>query len=98
MNTSITRIVKPVIALYMRYSMVTFIVLVVCGLIASVLTLAGILNRPYDNASTNNTTTNGQVAPAFDEQTINRLSTLETSDKNTTYQTMPPGRNNPFAE
>jgi len=77
-----------------RYNLVLFIVMVVGGLIASIMILNNILNQPA--AVTTDSTTNSAVT--FDQVTISRLSKLETSANNASYNTLPSVRINPFSE
>lgn len=93
-NNSIINPFNQFVRLIHRYNLVLFIVLVAGGLIASVIILNNILTQPSSNnvgSSNNNSTTS-------DQSTINRLTNLETSTSNNSYQTLPSGRVNPFSE
>ncbi|HUC96730.1 MAG TPA: hypothetical protein VMR16_03660 [Candidatus Saccharimonadales bacterium] len=92
-NQSIDNPLKLLMKLIGRYNFVIFIIIISIGLSASVLILNDILNRPYS-------ATSQSAAPTtrFDQSTITRLSKLETSANNNTYNTLPPGRVNPFSE
>ena len=92
-NILINNPLESVTKLLSRYGSVIFIVLVTIGLIASVLILNDILNRPYSNGSKA-----GNTSTIFDVQTINRLNQLQTSANNTSYKTLPAGRASPFSE
>lgn len=76
-----------------RYNLVIFIVIAACGLVAAIMILNNIINMPYENEAANNAS-----VTSFDQTTINSLTKLEPSSKNTVYKTMPAGRNNPFSE
>jgi len=95
-NISITASFKQFINLFARYNLVIFIVLISAGLVVSVLILNNIVSQPTNNSS--NPSTNPTATSTFDQSTINRLNKLETSANNTSYQTLPAGRNNPFSE
>jgi hypothetical protein len=84
---------KSIIRLIHRYNFVIFIVIVSVGLMASILFLNDILNRPYTNG-----TSSGNTTTIFDVPTINRLNKLESSASNTSYKTVSPGRQSPFTE
>jgi hypothetical protein len=84
---------KAVSKIIIRYDSVIFIVIVTVGLIASILMLNDILNRPYSNGSKS-----GNSSTIFDTQTINSLNQLQSSAVNTSYKTLPPGRVSPFSE
>jgi hypothetical protein len=84
---------KYITKLLIRYNFVIFIVIVTVGLMASILYLSDILNRPYSNGSTT-----GDSSTIFDTNTISRIGKLQPSKTNTSYKTMPPGRASPFSE
>jgi hypothetical protein len=86
---SIDNPLKYAMRLVIRYNFVIFIVIVSIGLMASILFLSDIMNRPYSN---------GDNSTIFDITTINRLDKLQPSTKNTSYKTIPPGRASPFSE
>jgi len=88
-NHSIDNPLKNVVKLVFRYNFVIFVVIVSIGLMASILFLNEIVNRPYSN---------GNGSTIFDITTINRLDKLQPSTKNTSYKTIPPGRASPFSE
>lgn len=77
-----------------RYNLVIFIVVVASGLIAAVLTLNSIVRIPFSD--TYNSQSNGTTA--FDQNTIDRINKLQTSDSNAVDQPLPSGRINPFSE
>lgn len=74
---------------------VIFITLVVGGLIAAVFVLTNILNSPYQSTNTQTNST-GQII--FDQTAINQMTNFQTSTNNSSYKTLPSGRNNPFSE
>lgn len=86
---SIDNPLKNALKLVFRYNFVIFIVIVSIGLMVSVLLLSDIMNKPYAN---------GDSSTIFDTTTINRLSKLQPSTKNTSYKIIPPGRASPFSE
>jgi hypothetical protein len=88
-NHSIDNPLKNTGKLVFRYNFVIFIVIVTIGLMASVLFLSDIMNRPY---------LSGDSSTIFDLTTINRLDKLQPSIKNTSYKVVPPGRASPFSE
>lgn len=92
-NQSIDNPLKLLVKLVSRYNFVIFIVIVSVSLMVSILVLNGILDRPYTNNSSPNTS-----STIFDTSTINRLNKLETSAKNSAYSAQPLGRVNPFSE
>ncbi len=92
-NNSLNNPLKLFINLIIRYNFVIFVVIVSIGLMASVLFLSDILNRPYSNGSKT-----GDSSTIFDTSTMSRLDTLQTSAINTSYKTAPTGRASPFSE
>ncbi|MCX6728332.1 MAG: hypothetical protein NTV39_00985 [Candidatus Saccharibacteria bacterium] len=92
-NNSLNNPLKLFVDLVIRYNFVIFVVLVSTGLMASVLFLSDILNRPYSNGSKT-----GDSSTIFDSSTMSRLDTLQPSAKNSSYKTAPTGRANPFSE
>lgn len=92
-SNSINNPLKSVINLVIRYNFVIFVVIVSTGLMASVLFLTDILNRPYSNGSKT-----GDSSTIFDTSTMSRLDKLQPSANNTSYKTAPTGRSSPFSE
>lgn len=92
-SNSLNNPLKLFINLVIRYNFVIFVVIVSIGLMASVLFLTDILNRPYSNGSKT-----GDSSTIFDTSTMSRLDTLQPSANNTSYKTAPAGRANPFSE
>ena len=92
-SNSINNPLRSVINLVIRYNFVIFVVIVSTGLMASVLFLTDILNRPYSNGSKT-----GDSSTIFDTSTMSRLDTLQPSAKNASYKTAPAGRSSPFSE
>lgn len=89
---------QPIASLLNRFNLVSFIVIITGGLIASIMILNNILVRSYDETNTSGTTNSTVTGSSFDQSTINRLLKLETSSSNVNYKTLPSGRNNPFSE
>lgn len=71
-----------------------FIIAVGGGLVWSIITLTGILGQT--TLSSNQAAANNAIT--FDQPTIDKLDTLKTSAENSSEQTLPTGRINPFAE
>lgn len=84
---------RPIVDVFSRYNLVIFIVVVVSGLITSIIILNNILQIPY-NSKTSETTD----VMKFDEATITRVNTLNTSGENLAEQQIPSGRINLFSE
>lgn len=97
-NISLTNIIETIVRLVRRYNMLIFTLSVAGGLIFAILTLNGILTQPYNSTSSTKTNTVTNNTTTYDQTTINELSKLDTSAKNTVYQTIPSGRINPFSE
>lgn len=93
-NTLLNNPLKVTSTTIKRYNLVIFIVMVVGGLIASIMILNNILTQPA--VVTTDPTTNSAVT--FDQVTISRLSKLETSANNASYNTLSSARINPFSE
>jgi len=93
-NTLLNNPLKVMSTAIKRYNLVLFIVMVVGGLIASIMILNNILTQPA--VVTTDPTTSSAVT--FDQVTISRLSKLETSANNASYNTLPSARINPFSE
>jgi hypothetical protein len=94
-NISLTNPFKQLANLFVRYNLVIFIVLMSFGLVMSILILNNIISQPTNG---NNSNPSSTQPTSFDQSTINRLNKLEPSASNTSYQTLPAGRNNPFSE
>jgi hypothetical protein len=77
-----------------RTHLTIFIILVVAGLAAAVLTMTTILN---ESSSVSSPGTSGDVSTG-DQATINRLNQLHTSAEGTPELSQPGGRANPFGE
>jgi hypothetical protein len=92
-NNSLNNPLKLFINLIIRYNFVIFVVIVSTGLMASVLFLTDILNRPYSNGSKT-----GDSSTIFDTSTMSRLDKLQPSANNTSYKTALTGRSSPFSE
>jgi hypothetical protein len=92
-NNSIDSPLKFFKKIFIRYNFVIFVVIVSIFLMAAVLFLNDILNRPYTNGST--TRDNSTI---FDTTTMSNLDKLQPSANNTSYKTTPTGRANPFSE
>jgi len=86
---SIDNPLKTAVKLILRYNFVIFVVVVSIGLMASILLLSEVTNRPYSN---------GTSSTIFDITTINNVNKLQPSAKNTLYKTIPAGRASPFSE
>jgi hypothetical protein len=96
-NKALTNPLKPIMNIFARYNLVMFIIIVVAGLIIAILSLNHILKVPYDSANYTSPVTNTTTA-SFDTTTIARLNKLMASDNNSSSQTLPSGRINPFFE
>jgi len=84
---------KPITDFFTRFNVVIFIVVVVVGLVGSILILSQILNIPYSDEILNS----GKASTTFDEPTIQRVNSLQTSDSNSASPDAT-GRINPFSE
>jgi hypothetical protein len=95
MNSKSNNKTKPTVNIISKYNLAIFIVVVVSGLIGAILVLNYILRVPYDSSKYTPAITE---ATSFDQTTITRINKLTTSDNNSTNQTLPNGRINPFSE
>lgn len=79
-----------------RFSAITFLVIVVGGLVCCVILLDKTLDQTaYTNNSQPSSTSNNVVVS---QSTIDELAKLNTYDENLTTKTLPSGRINPFSE
>ena len=90
---SVPNVFKPTLYILKRINLIIFIVVVVIGLIAAVLTLTNIMQVSTDNNPLSDTN-----STQVDQTTINKLIRLKTSNNNTGNQTLPSGRVDPFAD
>lgn len=93
-NMSVSSLLKPVTHLLGRFHMTIFIVLVSAGLAGAVMILNIVLS---DNPGTDGYTSS-IGGGSIDQNTLQRITSLHTSDETLTPLTLPSGRVNPFAE
>jgi len=94
-NKSTNIQLKSLTSTISRFSAITFLVIVVSGLIYCVVALNGILDQ---STYTDNQTNVNSASISVDQETINSLAALKTYDDNQTAKTLPSGRINPFSE
>ncbi len=75
---------------FRSFSLVFFILTLLCGLIYAIIILDTILQAPASNDTSTSVTS--------DQTLINQLSGLKKSSDNSAAQTLPSGRVNPFAQ
>jgi len=86
---------------FIRYSLVLSIIFITSGLMIAIFILNDILTTPSVTTPVSVSTDTSQAtsnSTMFDQTIINRLSSLERSTNNSSYQTLPAGRINPFSE
>lgn len=93
-NITINQLFKPFGIMIRKFHITLFIVILVGGLSAAVLILSSVIRESSDTTNF----TPGTTASSFDQETIDRLNKLQTSDQNTGPITLPAGRINPFSE
>lgn len=94
-NVKLSTIFEPIINVFKNYSLTIFIVVLVAGLGAAVLTLSSALQKASD---TSNYTPASTGASSFDKTTIDRINQLYSSSDAPLEYTPPSGRINPFSE
>jgi ABC-type bacteriocin/lantibiotic exporter with double-glycine peptidase domain len=82
------------ISSFKRYHLVLFVVVVVLLLSVAILLLNGIVGK----ASGDNATPTGGTTSNFDQETIDRIKELKTSNQPSTPLDLSRGRYNPFSE
>lgn len=99
-NAEVSTLFKPLAKLFQKFHITLFIVILVAGLAFAVLSLNNLLTEAA-NPQGMGTTTTGQVTnpgtDQFDEQTIQKINSLHSSDAPTSV-VLPEGRINPFSE
>jgi len=93
-NDSIKNIFIKISDDFKKYNLTIFIVVLVGGLSTAVILLSDILQISRDASSTQQSSDN----ITFDQQTIDRVNQLTTSDESSGDYVKPQGRINPFAE
>lgn len=86
--------VKVILAFLQRYNFVISIVLIVSMLSIAILLLSGVVNK----ASGLDSTPTGSSISSFDEETIERVKQLKTSEDPGSPIDLSRGRINPFSE
>lgn len=100
-NTTIIKPQKMLGQTFIRYSLVLSIIFITSGLMIAILILNDILTTPSITTPVSVSTDTSQAtsnSTMFDQTIINRLSNLERSTNNSSYQTLPAGRISPFSE
>ncbi len=90
-SKSATELSKLIVGIFNNLKLVSFIVIMVIGLIFAIITLAEILNISTEESSTNTSSQQSQI-------TISDLNKLNVSSDNSTVKPLPSGRINPFSE
>ena len=90
-SKSANEISKLIVGIFNNLKLVSFIVIMVIGLIFAIITLAEILNISTEESSTNTSSQQSQI-------TISDLNKLNVSSDNSTVKPLPSGRINPFSE
>ena len=93
-NILINNPIKPMSNFLKKYNLIFFIITVTAILVVCVITLTDILTPPEDEI--NNIISSSNTA--FDQNTIDRINKLKTSDDPTNTPVLPTGRINPFIE
>ena len=95
MNVDLSlKVFKPLGRAFKRYHLTPFIVLVTVGLVASVYLLTTILN----DAAVDDSYESPINAGTIDQQTLNRINALHTSDDPSPAPNPAAGRTTPFSE
>ena len=90
-SKSATELSKLIVGIFNNLKLVSFIVIMVIGLIFAIITLAEILNISTEESSTNTSSQQSQI-------TLSDLNKLNVSSDNSTVKPLPSGRINPFSE
>ncbi|NCQ54048.1 hypothetical protein COV88_02515 [Candidatus Saccharibacteria bacterium CG11_big_fil_rev_8_21_14_0_20_41_19] len=92
-NFSFAHLLAPVVSTLKKLSLVIFIIVIAGGLVYAIMTISSILTQPPSDSSKKSTN-----SASIDQATVNRLNRYKTSDVNSTNQSLPSGRINPFSE
>jgi hypothetical protein len=93
-NKDVSSLIKPIVAVFQRYSLTIFIVVLTTGLAIAVLMLNTIVQQASDTSNYKG----GTTSTTFDQVTIERVKQLHSSSDFSNQVTLPSGRINPFSE
>lgn len=86
-------IFNPIINFFTRFNLIIFIIVIVCGLSAAVITIKDIVQYTYDEKNYSS----DDDSITFDESTINRINQLNSNNSTNSSQEMT-GRTSIFSE